>query len=181
MPGTTASTTSIGRLIDQVNLAQPLVQLEPQVFAWAAETFGQSVYSLQQLISLYDKHRYGDEDRPRWHAMDLYFGVGAIKALQRRPPTGWPGYIEAFERKRVVQRLRSNDTTDFSRLRELEIELGGILLSDRACPFVLVCPQPDNTWLTVGFESLMLFSQSPMRGTHGKEALVRSHIPTPVD
>lgn len=169
----------IRRLDDVVDLAQPSTLLFPAIAQWVSEVIGHTVYTFEQLVSLHDrcKREVLDAARPGWHLTDLYCAVGALRAHKFRPRDGWQGYIDAFERKRVVQRISKDDKTDFSRLRELEIEVGGILINDRACPFLLICPQPDHTWLTMGFESLMLFSQSPLRGKHGKQSLIRSHVP----
>lgn len=161
-------------LIDSINLAQPLDTLKPEVFDWVQRHLQRAVYSVPQLAKL-NEELTPDRGVPRGVGADVYFALGAIRALERRPADGWNGYVDAHKRRLAVQALTGRMNT-IVRLRDLADELGGILINCYTAPFLLICPQPDRTWITISFESVMLFNQSPLRGTHGKHSLVRSHV-----
>lgn len=168
------------RLLDVVELAQPLATLEPQIYAWASES-GTSVYTQSQLRRLKDlAHGFRDQAGVEGFATDLYLALGALTAQERRPADGWMGYVRHWELKRLQVRLSSGDKTDFTRLRELEIQVGGILLNDPSCPLVLLIPQPDGNWIQAGWELLIELAGSPFGPNRHQLPILRQHV-VPLD
>ncbi len=169
------------RLLNAVELAQPLSTLEPAIFRWASGR-GTAVFDEAQLKSMYERERVlaMTHGLVRDHVHDLYLAMGALNAARRRLPGGFRAYAELWEITRVVQRVSKGDKTDFSRLRELEVRVGGILLNDRACPLTLLVPQADRTWITLGFESVIHFASSPLSGGPIPPVL-RTHVPPTED
>lgn len=165
-------------LIDTITLAQPLDSLKREVFAWVALRLDRTIYSVDQLSDIHHELT-PHQGVPRGLGADIYFALGGLRALERRPADGWAGYVSAHKRRIALQSL-SGQLNSIARLRALSEELGGILINSFSAPFLLICPQPDGTWVTISFESVMLFNQSPLRGTHGKHSLVRSHSTAPV-
>jgi hypothetical protein len=164
------------RILDAINLASPLSVVEGQIYAWASGS-GTSVYTFEQLKRLRDIARGADfDDATQNFAADLYLALGTITALQRRPADGWMGYVRQWELDRLSVRVSKNDKTDFSRLRELEIRLGGILLNDASCPLVLLLPQPTGTWIQAGWECLIEIAGSPLGPNRNSLPILRQHV-----
>lgn len=161
-------------LIDTVNLAQPLEKLVPEVFAWIAIHLNRPLYTLEQLERL-NQRLNPTMGTPEGFGVDVAMALGAIRALERRPASGFDGYVEAFVRHRSILQMRGHGGA-LARVRSLHAELGGILVNGHMAPFLLICPQPDGTWITLSLESVMQFSQSPLRGTHSRHALMRSFV-----
>ena len=86
------------------------------------------------------------------------------------------GYLDIWSAQRLTHRMKVYDKTDFSRLRELEIRIGGILLNDRSMPLVLILPQPTGTYLMMGWESVVEMDTSPFAPDRRKARVLREHL-----
>jgi len=169
----------VPRLLDAVpTLAAPIERVEPEIFAWASTLGLGVVYSRTQFERLLDvarpKSAVTDMERRRF--MDLRFAAGTLTALDRRPPTGWEGYLDIWTGLRLANRLKVYEKSDFSRLRELEERVGGILLNDRAMPLVLILPQPGGSYVQMGWESVVELESSPFLAGRRSARVLREHL-----
>lgn len=166
------------RLLSCVQLAQPVDSLRHAIYAWASGIEGNAVYTPVQFERLRTHaaaaHRASPEDKDAAHLNhDFHLACGALSALEKRPPGGWSEYVQAFTNHRLSLRIRS--ISEFSLLRNLEVQVGGILLNDRACPLVLILPQPGGTWIQMGWESVIELADSPFESPAADKRILRAH------
>jgi hypothetical protein len=167
------------RLLDLIpNLAQPLETIQHEIFSWATQQGLGTIYTRAQFDRLAERARLEsdlDEAR-RQRNMDFRLASGTLTALERRPVEGWEGYLEIWNAQRLTHRMKVFEKTDFSRLRELEIRIGGILLNDRSMPLVLILPQPTGTYLVMGWESVVELGVSPFSPDRHGVKPIREHL-----
>lgn len=171
------------RLLDVVpNLAAPCDRVEPEIFSWASSLGLGAVYTRAQFDRLAEQARLSGDlgESYRQRQMDFKLAAGTLTALDRRPANGWDGYLEIWTAQRLTHRLKVYDKTDFSRLRELEIRIGGILLNDRSMPLVLILPQPTGSYLQMGWESVVELDTSPFAPNRRQARVLREHL-LPID
>lgn len=167
------------RLLDTIpRLAAPLDRIEPEIFGWASQLGLGTVYTRAQFDRLAEQARLqGDlSEAHLQRQMDFKLAAGTLTALERRPADGWEGYLDIWAAQRLTHRMKVYDKTDFSRLRELEIRIGGILLNDRSMPLVLILPQPTGTYLMMGWESVVEMDTSPFAPDRRKARVLREHL-----
>ncbi|MCB1745376.1 MAG: hypothetical protein KDK91_33730 [Gammaproteobacteria bacterium] len=158
-----ACDTTPKRFVEAVNCAQPLNQLQSDVFLWASIAFGVSVFTIDQLRALHESARALERSAnvAPFVAADTYLAIGALEAIERHLPGGFTAYVEAYERKKLVLNARRERTNEFTLLRELQADLGGMLIPNRVTPFLLAIPQPDGSWIRIGLEAIFQQAQSP--------------------
>lgn len=167
---------AVPRLLHTVELAQPRASLQHDVFAWAA-TAGAAIYTQEQFNRFVDQAKAASTADSRLDPLvhDLYLAQGALTASQRRPARGWEGYLAEWESRRIGCRIKASSKTDFSRLRELEIAVGGILLRNRGCPLCLVIPQEAGTWIQMGWEAVTEVGGNPFAADAAQLPILRYH------
>lgn len=160
------------RLLSTVDLAQPLHTLEPLLLRWASASgwILKTVDAFEALAKAMEQQpALSSEDT----TLDLRLAVDAWQALRRRPPSGFLGYVMIWQSRMSTQRALG--VGDEGRLRALQHQLGGILLDGKAAPYILLCPQPDGTWMQMGFESVVLLDRSPLDEQRKRARVVRIH------
>ena len=164
------------RLLDHVRLAQPLEEAKAAIFAWAGCLGLGAFYTYEQLETLSVKAEAMGSTEGGYLSMDVRVARGTITALERRPRDGWEGYVRIWNELRVKERTGKQDITDFARLRELEGRCGGILLNNRACPLMLILPQPDGTWVQMGWESMVQLDRSPLAANRDQAQILQEIV-----
>ena len=157
-------------LASGVEFAQPRDRLWDALCAWASQT-GQSIYTEQQLERL--RHD-ADAARMPYLAQDIQIAFDSLQALDRRPPNGWHGYVAAWETQRASNAIFRRG--EYGLLRDLQAQLGGILLNSRAQPFVLILPQPGGTYVQIGWMTLSELSVSPFGPQRHQAVILREHV-----
>jgi hypothetical protein len=164
------SSLTIPHVIDAVNLAQPLPDLEMALYAWAASLGYGSVYTRAQFERIRAElatRAAAGEAGIRQVLSEFHLGAGALTAIERHPAAGWGAYVASFEQERLLGRVQM--------FRALERRLGGILFNGFQNPVVLVLPQPDGSWIKIGWDSLTLHGSSPLRARDQAPPPIRTH------
>jgi len=170
------------RLLDIVpNLAAPLEIVEPQIFAWASSLGAGAVYTRDQFTRHAETARLVgdlavDKEVCRQRQMDFRLAAGTLTSLDRRPANGWDDYLELWTAQRLTHRLKVYEKSDFTRLRELEIRIGGILLNNQSMPLVLILPQPTGSYIQLGFETMVELDTSPFASNRRQARVLREHL-----
>lgn len=172
MPLAIETFAPIDRLLKTVRLAQPRDSLLRQIFAWASGV-GTSIFTIEQLRELQRISVSGDHPHLQTVANDIELGLDAIAALEKAPADGWAGYIREWESQIVTDRLFTRGS--FGQLRSLQEKLGGVLLSGRARPFVLMIPQADGTWVQCGWETVIHLADCPLTTNTTELAILKEH------
>lgn len=160
------------RLLSKVELAQPLPQLDADLVRWAAPA-GWTVRSVEDFPTL---ARIAEIQPTPWceHiAWDVRVGWDAREAIRLRPAGGFEPYVRAWYARLATQRALG--AGDEGRLRALQQTLGGILIDGRMAPFVLVLPQPDGTWISMGFETVTWLDRSPIGADRHRARILQMH------
>jgi len=159
-------------LLDTVDLAQPLEAARRAVYLWAGQS-GQAVFDVAQLEHLGHRFAAGHAAHGASGDRDIQVAIGALQGLERRPEQGFAGYVEVWEAQRLSNQVFNKG--DFGRLRELRVQLGGILLNSPSEPFVLLLPQPDGSWVQMGWEAVLQFDGSPLGADRERLHLLAEH------
>ena len=173
------SNSKMVRLLDAVpRLARPLDQVERDIYSWAGGLGLGPVYVREQFLKMFEVVKSSREQsiEHKYRQLDFQLAHGTLTALEHRPVSGWEGYLEQWTLVRLEHRLAVYGKGEFTRLRELEKRLGGILLNDRAMPMVLVLPQPSGTYVQMGWESIVELDTSPFSPERRQAKVIREHL-----
>jgi hypothetical protein len=170
----------VRRLIAQVQLAQPVEPLRRALCAWA-ETIGEG--SCASMTDFHRIHRavLARSGNPAIEKLlsDFYIAIGSLAAIERRPPEGFEGYTRLWDQQCSSNRIHRTGKSDFGRLQELEIRLGGVLLANRAEPYTLILPQPDGAFVVMGWQYVAMVDRSPFLDPMVVQFPVQLHAPPP--
>lgn len=155
----TEALESLPRLINEVELAQPLKEFTAELFTWASQS-GRPVKTLRHFVEL--KKAYHDSEHPdRFKiAMDFAVALETISALEKASHHNYTFY-ESIWRFKFTASLGSQ-SDDFAVMRSLQDYFGGILLDSRQEPYLLILPQPDGTYIQMGYESILQLQYNPL-------------------
>ncbi len=160
----------VPNLLAAVNLAQPLAELEPKIFAWAAALGYGSVYTRAQYerthADLVRRAAAGEQNiRPFLSA--FYLASGALTARERQPAGGWDAYVAQWESLRLLGRVQM--------FKALQAKFGGIVLNSIQNPVLMLIPQSDGTWVKMGWDSVTLHASSPLVHAEIAPPAIRKH------
>lgn len=162
----------MNRLLAEVRLPQPPESLWVDVAKWASQC-GRSIYTRQQMLELQRSCVAGAYESLPFLATDIQMAFDVLRGLETRPASPWDGYVEAWERQIITDRMFSRGS--FGQLRSLHETLGGILLASRARPFVLMIPQPDGTTIQMGWETVLHLQGCPIAQAGTDLPVLREH------
>lgn len=161
---------AVPNLLQAVSLAQPLPELEPKLYAWAASLGYGSVYTRAQFERVRaDLVRRAADGEPGVRQVLAAFQLasGAMTAKERQPSGGWDAYVACWEQLRLIGRVQM--------FRALEARLGGILLNSYENPMLLLIPTAEGTWVKMGWDSVTLHATSPLVPAATAPPAIRSH------
>lgn len=170
----TSTLESLPRLINEVELAQPINIFTAELYTWASQS-GVPVKTLRQFVDL--KKSYHDSNHPdRFKvAMDFEVALETISALEKAKHHDYAFYENIWRFKFSASLGSQSD--DFAIMRSLQDYFGGILLNSRQEPYLLILPQPDGTYIQMGYESILQLTLNPLGEKRDKnEILQQSYI-----
>lgn len=155
-------------------LAQPLNDLEAAICGWATQLGHGTIYNAQQFERLCAMAQAGGVNEDiRW---DLGVAHGALRALRLRPVNGWDGYLEIWSLVKLEHAIKVYHKAPHARIRTLEERLGGIAIGSRSVPLMLVLPQPQGTYVQMGWDSVTEVDRSPLGNDRDNARVLRDYV-----
>lgn len=173
---------AVQRLLACVELAQPIERFTADLFRWAA-TLGQGEVATIADYQRVHRDLMARTGNPNIDKLltDFYLADGTIKSLQRRPERGFPEYVRRWEQQCSSNKIKRLGHSDYGRLQELEIRLGGILLEDRTAPYVLILPQPAGHFVVMGRTYVSRIDVNPLIAPEAVRNPSQIHAPVDRD
>lgn len=156
------------RLINEIELAQPLESFRAELFTWASLS-GHPIKTLKDFMALRDHYDQSEHPDRMTIRIDFDVALEVIDALSKARAQSFSHY-ETLWRFKFTASLGSQ-ADDFAIMRALQEYFGGILLDGKQTPYLLVIPQPDGTYVQIGYESMLQLSHNPL-GEHRSNAQI---------
>lgn len=147
------------RLINEIELAQPLDTFRAELFTWASLS-GYPIKTLKDFMALRDRYDQSEHYDRKTILIDFDVALEVIDGLSKSRPQGFSHY-ETLWRFKFTSSLGSQ-ADDFANMRALQEYFGGILLDSKLTPYLLLIPQPDGTYINIGYESILQLSHNPL-------------------
>lgn len=170
------------RLMNTLELAQPLATFEPALYTWASGS-GIRVRSRIDLLTLSNKYAIIGSYPGEISAIDIGIGLDVLDALAKAAPTD-RHYQVAW--RHLLTAAGTDQDNRFLAIIELQQLFGGILLDAVETPHSIIIPRPSGSYILAGHEDFYILNASPLGTklndvsvTHADRIISRERIDRP--
>lgn len=148
----------IPRLMDEVNLAQPLEAFKNHVFAWASGC-GLPITEKIHLYQLANQYAITGSQQSDISGIDVGIALDVMDGLEKAPR--FNERYQAFWSYKMQEAQQARKSR-FEVIIQIQQFFGGILLDSIETPHALIIPQESGRYIFITHENFYVLSESPL-------------------